>query len=91
MITKLKTFLRTPLGRKLEHTFFVFASAFAVTAYGNRDHLLAAHGLDGVKAAGYAVAVAAAYAGFAKVRPLLLDTVVKALGQGTTPAPPTQP
>jgi hypothetical protein len=71
MLKRLRAVFRTPLGRRVEHAGYVFAAAFAVTAYGNRDHLLHAHGLDGLKSAAYAVVAAAAYAGLSALRPLL--------------------
>jgi hypothetical protein len=79
MFSKVKAFLATPAGKAVEHAVYVFVAAFTVDAYGNRDHLLAAHGLDGLKSAGYAAAAAAAYAGFVKVRPLLAQAAAAIL------------
>lgn len=68
MIKKIRTFLQTARGHYFEHIAMVFGAAFAITAYGNRDHILHAHGLAAIAAAGYAIAIAGAFAGIRAVR-----------------------
>lgn len=83
-MNRIKHFLNTTAGRATKHAVITFAATFAVTAYGNRDHLLAAHGLDGLKAAGYAVAAAAAVAGWHAVEPQLATLAAKLVGRAIT-------
>lgn len=62
------------------HYVEIFAAAFLVSAGGNADHLLGAHGLNAVKALAYGAAAAGAKA------------VLEAWRKATRPAPgPAQP
>ena len=87
LAARARAFLNTRVGRQLEHIAAVFAGTFAVTAVFNGKHLLDAHGLSALASAAPAVATAALYAGWAKVRPLIpaavaadLPLLGKALG-----------
>lgn len=76
---RVRAFLHTPLGRRLEHLAIVFLSTAAVTAVFNGKHLLDAHGLSALASAAPALATTALYAGWQKIRPLIPADVVACL------------
>ena len=89
-----RAFLRTPLGRRLEHLAIVFLSTAAVTAVFNGKHLLDAHGLSALASAAPAVAATALFAGWQKLRPLIpgelaadLPALGKLIGKSSSRAP----
>lgn len=76
-MTKLRNFLKTKTGRYLEHIAVVFLGGFGTTILFNGEHIFAEHGLSALKSAVPGLLVAAVYAGWAKIRPMLPQPVVR--------------
>lgn len=79
MIARLKKFLATPTGKEWTHIGLTFAATSAVTMYFNGQHVLAEHGLDGLKAQAPAVAAAALVAAWHVVKPSVKLAAAKLL------------